>query len=122
MTEPTKIEGGKDMSVKDMSVNMPVEDESLNSSSPDINSSRLTGEQVQRKLAFLFEKKKPVHVETSSGKFYNGDVVSMGSDFFVIKDRKLGECFLFFNEISIVDMYIPTGRDFGVGDSNRGWR
>ena len=113
MTEPTKIEGESE---GNMSESMNVDSEDVN-----LNSSRLTGEQVQRKLAFLFEKKKPVHVETASGKFYNGDLVNIGSDFFVIKDRKLGECFLFFNEISIVDMYIPTGRDFG-DSSNRGWR
>jgi|TARA_R100000501_G_C2541167_1_gene59832 hypothetical protein len=54
---------------------------------------------MKRKAEFYKIKKIDVHLNLKSGKFYNGKIIDVESDFLILIDRKLGEVPVFFYEI-----------------------
>ena len=55
-----------------------------------------------KRLAEIFlEEKRIVHVSKKDrGQFYNGPIIKVGSDFFVVNDKVEGERFVLFGELS----------------------
>jgi len=57
------------------------------------------------KLNFYQRKDIAVHISTSSGTFYNGNIVSIDPNSVVLEDMKLGEVYIPFSEITNIQPY-----------------
>jgi len=66
----------------------------------------MDGISIGKKAQLLKEQNKVVHVELSSGRFYNGYITDIGSDFLYIDDFKLGLIPVFFLEVESIDVFI----------------
>lgn len=62
--------------------------------------------EIRRKIEIFFERLIPVHVNLKNDRFYNGLIVELGSDFFVMNDRCNGDVFVLLSEIDWVDKYL----------------
>lgn len=60
---------------------------------------------IKAKTQFYFERNLMVHVKVNSGSFYNGFIVEISSDFFMINDRRLGHMPVFFMEVKDIEKY-----------------
>ena len=59
----------------------------------------MENENEYKRAEFFFNKKIIVHVIKTSGTFYNGLILEISKDFFIINDRVNGKQFVFFNEL-----------------------
>lgn len=68
---------------------------------PNKNMTMIIDNDNEKKRAELFLNSKiQVHISKTDGRFLNGFLVSIGSDFFIIRDRfNNGEQFIFFSEL-----------------------
>lgn len=57
----------------------------------------------EKKARYFLEQKEEVHATMKSGLFYNGFIVEVSSDFFIIDDRKLGKMPVFFFELKNIE-------------------
>ena len=73
---------------------------------------------ISQKLNLYKEKKITIHVILKSRQFYNGIVTELGSDFFMIEDRKLGTMPVFFIEVYNIEPY--KKEDMENEDYNQG--
>jgi hypothetical protein len=66
-------------------------------------------EMIRTKIQTFFDKERPVHVDTKSGKWYNGFIREISADFFIINEFKFGEVPVFFLEVTDVTPFVPRG-------------
>jgi hypothetical protein len=62
---------------------------------------------TKRKIELFFEHKINVHIETIDGRFNNGLILELGSDFLLMQERILGQTFILFSQIVLVEPYKP---------------
>ena len=65
-------------------------------------------EMIKKKAEFYKEKQQKVHitlVQDAGGRFYNGLIKSIGTDFLIIDDFKLGDMMILFGEIENIVPY-----------------
>lgn len=60
---------------------------------------------IYEKVKFYSEKDISIHVQTSSGTFYNGNIKSIDENSIVIEDLKLGEVYISFSEVINLQPY-----------------
>lgn len=65
----------------------------------------MTTNEKYEKLKFYQDKDIAVHISTSSGTFYNGDVLSLDEKSIILQDLKLGEVYISFSEITNIQPY-----------------
>jgi len=59
------------------------------------------------KVKFYMDKRIAVHIMCADGKFYNGFVLEIvGEDFLVLVDRVLGETPVYFSQIKSVERFL----------------
>jgi hypothetical protein len=68
-------------------------------------------EEMKRKVELYFKHKILVHVNLLSDRYYNGLILEIGSDFFLMQDRIIGEVFILFSEIDWIGKF--TDKDGG---------
>ena len=61
----------------------------------------MTDDEMKRKLELFCEHKSVVHIDTVWGRFYNGIISSIGTDFVLLRDRILGDTFILFSEVNL---------------------
>lgn len=73
-------------------------------------------ENEYKRAKFFFNKKTIIHVTKKSGTFYNGLILEISKEFFIINDRVNGKQFIFFNELKRpLEPYInKTGDKNGI--------
>lgn len=72
----------------------------------------MINENDYEKAKIFFERQKIVHVSKLNGEFLNGLILELSEKFFVIKDFKKGEQFVFFNELKKpLELYISKKGD-----------
>jgi len=59
--------------------------------------------ELKQKVDFYQKQKTIVHIETFNGRFYNGIILDSSDKHLVLNDRKIGELFLNFSEISLLE-------------------
>lgn len=58
------------------------------------------------KARFFSEKAITVHISCKDGRFYNGLIIEIvGDDFLIINDRMNGETPVYFSEIKIIERF-----------------
>lgn len=69
-----------------------------------------------KRAEFFFNKRTIVHIAKKSGIFFNGLILEISKDFFIINDRVNGKQFVFFNELKKpIEPYInKTGDKNGI--------
>lgn len=66
----------------------------------------MNDEEMIRKKAVIFDKNQiMVHVTTHKGTFYNGTIMYVGADYFLIHDRELGEMPVFLSEVKVLEPF-----------------
>lgn len=64
------------------------------------------------KAKIFFERQMIIHVSKLNGEFLNGLILEISEKFFVIKDFKKGDQFVFFNELKKpLELYINKKGD-----------
>ena len=58
-----------------------------------------------KKANYYLEEQKAVHIILENGRFFNGVIKSVGTDFLLIDDRKLGETCVFFIELKNIEPF-----------------
>jgi len=53
----------------------------------------------KEKVKFYFNSKIPVHISLSTGKWYNGTIISIKPEYFIFLDNKEGKQLIFYIEI-----------------------
>lgn len=67
----------------------------------------MINENDYEKAKIFFERQMIVHVSKLNNEFLNGLILELSEKFFVIKDFKKGEQFVFFNELKKpIELYI----------------
>lgn len=61
------------------------------------------------KANFYLDKSISVHIQTKSGIFYNGLIISIDENSIILQDLKLGESYISFNEIKDIQPYKTKG-------------
>lgn len=65
-----------------------------------------TNDYLYKKKAFLYrEKGQVIHVKLTKGIFYNGKIAEIKEEFFILRDRKIGDVFVFFSEVDKLEPY-----------------
>lgn len=59
----------------------------------------MRGHEIKKKVEYFLEDKKVIHISLKSGRFYNGYVVEIRTDFMIFNDKVLGELPVWFDEI-----------------------
>jgi hypothetical protein len=57
------------------------------------------------RFKIFLDKNIPVHIRTFNGKWVNGMVLEIGSQFVVIDEFKFGRLITFFSEIDVLETY-----------------
>lgn len=58
------------------------------------------------KAGFFFERKSTVHISCADGKFYNGLIIEIvGEEYLIINDRLYGETPVYFSEIKGIENF-----------------
>lgn len=60
---------------------------------------------IKKKIDYFYKQQTYVHITTKKDRFYNGQIVEVSADFFIIHDRVLGELPVFFLEIEDVEPF-----------------
>ena len=60
---------------------------------------------IYEKVKFYLEKDTSIHVQTSSGTFYNGHILAVDENSIILNDLKLGESYIAFAEITNIQPY-----------------
>lgn len=64
------------------------------------------------KAKIFFDRRMIIHVSKLDGEFLNGLIMELSEKFFIIKDLKKGEQFVFFNELKKpLELYINKKGD-----------
>lgn len=63
------------------------------------------GEGYKKKVVFFQSQKDLIHVRLKNGKWFNGEIVLIENDLFIIKDFKRGEVPILFEEIDHIEKY-----------------
>ncbi len=59
-----------------------------------------------KKANFFFEKRITIHVNCNNGTFYNGLIIEIhGEEYILIDDRMLGETPVYFSEINSLERF-----------------
>ncbi len=58
----------------------------------------MENETLYETAKFYKEKNRAVHIKTKNGRFYNGIILEVKTDFIILEDEQLGEMPLFFIE------------------------
>jgi hypothetical protein len=66
-------------------------------------------DEIKRKSELFFEHKINVHIETNDGRFHNGLILEIGSDFLYLHERVVGNTFVLFSEITLIETYKGSG-------------
>jgi len=53
----------------------------------------------EKKIKYFFNQKEKVHVKVKSGLFFNGFIIEINSEFFILDDRRIGQMPIFFSEL-----------------------
>ena len=61
--------------------------------------------ELYEKAEFYIKNNIVVHVETKSGRYYNGPIIECSNKHIILLDRVLGETFLLLSEIVILEKY-----------------
>jgi hypothetical protein len=61
--------------------------------------------ELKRRLELFFKHKINIHIDTHDGKFYNGLILELGSDFLLLHERILGRTFVLFSQVKILEAY-----------------
>lgn len=61
--------------------------------------------ETNEKAKFFFDKKVTIHVDTNSGRFYNGLIIEIHENFILVNDRMLGETPVYFSEIKNLERF-----------------
>lgn len=61
--------------------------------------------EMKKKAEFYLEKKVKVHIETKSGRFYNGLILELHFDHLILIDKVLGEIIINCSEITVFEKY-----------------
>jgi hypothetical protein len=70
------------------------------------------------KASVFFKRKFPCHVTLNSGSWYNGKIIELSADFFILKDRKKGKILIFFQEIYKMDIFHEEKEEKKRGNDN----
>ena len=62
------------------------------------------------KLDFYKKNKINTHINLINRRFYNGTILEVGSNFFVVKDRMIGEVLVIFDEIANIEPFNQGGK------------
>jgi len=54
---------------------------------------------MKKRIEYFLEDKTKIHLSLKSGKFHNGFIVEIRTDFFIFKDIILGDIPIWFTEI-----------------------
>ena len=73
----------------------------------------MTNEEMKRKAELFRDNKSVIHIDTLSGRFYNGTIINIGTDFILLKDRVIGDTFVLFSEVKTIEPYL----DREMGDA-----
>lgn len=71
----------------------------------------MKGIEMKQKVEFYLVNKINIHVETDSGRFYNGILLECSDKHLVIMDRVLGEMFILFSEIKLFEKFKEAKED-----------
>ena len=61
---------------------------------------------LEKKARFFLERNTLVHFELKNGTFYNGEITYVGSDFIMVRDRKIGDTPVFYLEIHLIEPFV----------------
>jgi len=56
-------------------------------------------------LTFYLKNKKKIHVEIDNGRFYNGTIIEILEESFILEDASLGQMPIFFSQIKFIEGY-----------------
>lgn len=62
-------------------------------------------QELKRRIELYFLNKVITHIETFEGRYYNGLILEMGSDFIFMHERILGKTFILLSQISVLESY-----------------
>lgn len=62
-------------------------------------------EEKKKRIDLFFDRQIPVHIITQTGKWVNGYVKEISSEFIIINDRVRGEQLVFFNEMFKIEQF-----------------
>lgn len=67
--------------------------------------------EVGKKLQFFLNTSKAIHIDTKSGRFYNGFIQEIGADFVILNEFVLGETIIFFIEIEVLQPWVNKKKE-----------
>ena len=62
-------------------------------------------EVISKKVNYYFKQKSEVHIVLDNNRFYNGLIKSIGTDFIIMEEYRLGEAIVLFAEIKDIEPY-----------------
>ena len=62
-------------------------------------------EVISKKVNYYFKQKSEVHIVLDNNRFYNGLIKSIGTDFIIMEEYRLGEAIVLFAEIKESEPY-----------------
>jgi hypothetical protein len=65
--------------------------------------------ELKRRAELFFEHKINVHIDTFDGKYYNGLILELGTDFLFVHERVIGRTFVLFSQIKTLEPYKGGG-------------
>jgi len=71
----------------------------------DLNFSNTKILEIKGISIFYFDREEVIHIDTYSGKFYNGKIVGVQENYIIVNDRKIGEIPVAFSEIKLIDKF-----------------
>ena len=60
---------------------------------------------ILKKINYYFNQKSDVHIILDNNRFYNGLIKSIGMDFIIMEEYRLGEAIVLFAEIKDIEPY-----------------
>lgn len=64
-------------------------------------------ETIGKRIQYFFDNQKAIHCQTKGGRWYNGYILEVNADFFILNEFKVGELPVFFIEVEEVTQYVP---------------
>ena len=65
--------------------------------------------ETKRRLELFFKNKIQIHIDTTDGRYYNGLILEIGSDFILLHERVVGNTFVLFSQIETLEPYKGRG-------------
>jgi len=63
------------------------------------------GKNFKKKVIFFLKQNVPIHIKLKNGNWFNGDVILIEIDMFIIGDFKRGEVPVMFEELDHIEKY-----------------